>query len=1059
MINSFDINAILNSKIEELKNAEPTAKKVNALFKSLADSIESIFETMYNSYIDTDSVRRYVSNVNYMVGSSGIGKITSSFAELGTSLSDKNLQNGVQNFHKVKDTIMLIIQDFASINGEIKKYLIQEKTEATETADEIGTKIQNPTNIISVLFKGISDIVKTIASTGTTLITLPIKAKIFKYAVRSLKGIVASISKVVDDNKKDDLSKKIAILTNAIDMIGNIGKNVLVMAISLTLAVPVLLTALPAIVLLKGVMLGLKWLSKSFDDKVVKNITSFTSAMKNIAISLVAVALAFAALTLIVSDGSILAGAAKFILSIALLCTSIALIVKTGINKDVKSFSISMLALSGALLTTVASLILISYLENEIEWNALIQLGAVLLGLVVLTVLVSKVSKNALKGVLALVAMVGAMVLLAVSLQFISLLLNDIDIVPLLIIFGSLAILSVTLVLISKFSSNILKGVLALILITASLYIVALTINKMMDVAEGITLENTLSFFGVLTAMVGSVIALGALISMPPVLLFTAVGSVTLLALAGVFIAVAHSIKKMNEIAEGMKNTDTISIMSDAIKSMISKIAEISLKDLAKASIAGKALTPFLLMIGLLGSTMASIANLTMPIEFDENGKPIGFKQMGEDDFKKVSANVEYMIDTLKVAIDNIGQIGDTKISNAKEISAMLTDILSPISAMVSVISNMANLKFATKWDKDGNPIEYEQLTDTKLSQVKANVALIVDTMVNAIASLSDKISVDEAQNKSIIMTLMGTCVEPVAGMVKTISDVAQGRIATEWDKDGNPTNWVSFSDIDFNKVSANIQSCLTSYVNALKNSGLEDDSSFFGEDGPLAKAKKGIALIAEVTEPVSLMVDAVLKTQESASKYDLTKLAFKDVLAQYKEGMKVFEDVDADSIKDTIQAYSSFNTTLDKILKIDEKAVKNNKEFVDNNVKLLDKINTLKVDNIKGVTDMFAKMADFSKTINGNFSKLAEAFSEELIKALNKLSDAIQGGFDTKVSVSTPAVSSSSPVQNVKSAIKPEDINNIIKSINDLKDVLQKPIQVTNNPTKPLIVANRNML
>ena len=40
MINSFDINAILNSKIEELKNAEPTAKKVNALFKSLTDSIE-----------------------------------------------------------------------------------------------------------------------------------------------------------------------------------------------------------------------------------------------------------------------------------------------------------------------------------------------------------------------------------------------------------------------------------------------------------------------------------------------------------------------------------------------------------------------------------------------------------------------------------------------------------------------------------------------------------------------------------------------------------------------------------------------------------------------------------------------------------------------------------------------------------------------------------------------------------------------------------------------------------------------------------------------------------
>ena len=423
---------------------------------------------------------------------------------------------------------------------------------------------------------------------------------------------------------------------------------------------------------MKGVMTGLKWLSKSFDDKAVKNITSFTSAMKNIAISLVSVALAFAALTFIVSDGSILAGAAKFILSIALLCTSIALIVKTGINKDVKSFSISMLALSGALLTTVASLILLSYMEKEIEWSALIQLSVILLGLVGLTILVNKVSKNALKGVLALVAMVGAMPLLAVSLLFISFLLDDIDIVPLLIIFGSLAILSVTLILISKFSSNILKGVLALILITASLYIVALTINKMMDVAEGITLENTLSFFGVLTAMVGSVIALGALISMPPVLLFTAVGSVTLLALVGVFIAVAHSIKKMNEIIDDV-NTDTITIMSNTIKSMISAISGISLTDLAKAGIAGAALTPFLLMIGLLGFTMASIAKLTMPIEFDENGKPIGFKQMGPDDFAMVSTNVEYMINTLTGAIDKIGQIGGMQMLKATAMSAMMT--------------------------------------------------------------------------------------------------------------------------------------------------------------------------------------------------------------------------------------------------------------------------------------------------------------------------------------------------------------------------------------------------
>lgn len=1044
MINSFDINAIVDSKIKELKTAQPKLKLLTSTLKDIVEAIDNAILDIKNKIVDDKSMKVVRNNIAKLMGKSGIGGIIE-------QLSTMSYSKIVSRFNE--ETMMLF--------DSLHKFIGNAESISPEKISENMSGVNMLLRYIKSTFKKLSTVA--VMSVGALAGVAGISA-----VVVAITGALTYMSILIPISFVASKSAKYLAMT--FTDIKTLAKDIFKASFIAKRAYKGLTVINPMLRLIKE---SLNTISKIKDDDVSHAMDVLFGGRKFFGLSserkggMFQVVNALYELGLLICKlGLIAVLASAGITAAKLIIGGIGTIAKTvmRINKTLKltkliSFKLKMSLLISSLTAIITSTIILGA-ASVLAIPAVLIVTGFMLGFWLLTVVIRQIGKHFLatfKGVTAIILTSIALIGVAASLMMASTLLADVDFAAILLTIGSIVVLSVMMILIGKFAADVLKGTLALILITASLYIVALTIKEMMDVAEGITLENTLSFFGVLTAMVGSVIALGALISMPPVLLFTAVGSVTLLALAGVFIAVAHSIKKMNEAADGM-NTDTISIMSDAIKSMISTIAGISLKDLAKAGIAGAALTPFLLMIGLLGSTMASIAKLTMPIEFDEKGKPIGFKQMSPDDFAMVSTNVEYMIDTLTGAIDKISQIGSMQMLKATAMSAMMTIILLPISAMVSVISSMANLKFATKCDKDGNPIEYEELTPDKLSQVKDNVALIVDTMVNAIAGLSDKISIGEALKNSIILTLMGTCVEPVAGMVKTISDVAQGRIATEWDKDGNPTNWVSFSDIDFNKVSANIQSCLTSYVNALKNSGLEDDSSFFGEDGPLAKAKKGIALIAEVTEPVSLMVDAVLKTQESASKYDLTKLAFKDVLAQYKEGMKVFEDVDADSIKATIQAYSSFNTTLDKILKIDEKAVKNNKEFVDNNIKLLDKINTLKVDNIKGVTDMFAKMADFSKTINGNFTKLAEAFSEELIEALNKLSDAIQGGFDTKVSVSTPAISSSAPVQNVKSAIKPEDINNIIKSINDLKDVLQKPIQVTNNPTKPLIVANRNI-
>jgi hypothetical protein len=63
-----------------------------------------------------------------------------------------------------------------------------------------------------------------------------------------------------------------------------------------------------------------------------------------------------------------------------------------------------------------------------------------------------------------------------------------------------------------------------------------------------------------------------------------------------------------------------------------------------------------------------------------------------------------------------------------------------------------------------------------------------------------------------------------------------------------------------------------------------------------------------------------------------------------------------------------------------------------DNFVRFIDKANSIDVEKIKTVRDLFAEMTEFSRSVKGNFEKLADVLSEKLVKVLEKLSDTMQG-------------------------------------------------------------------
>ena len=100
----------------------------------------------------------------------------------------------------------------------------------------------------------------------------------------------------------------------------------------------------------------------------------------------------------------------------------------------------------------------------------------------------------------------------------------------------------------------------------------------------------------------------------------------------------------------------------------------------------------------------------------------------------------------------------------------------------------------------------------------------------------------------------------------------------------------------------------------------------------------------------------------------------------------------------------------------IDEKVVKNNENITDNYIKFVDKINTTDIKKLETSVNLFSKMADFSKSINGNFEKLAESINEDLMPVLEELKETlnkIPDKIDTNAASVSQSVAATAGIQN----------------------------------------------
>lgn len=229
-------------------------------------------------------------------------------------------------------------------------------------------------------------------------------------------------------------------------------------------------------------------------------------------------------------------------------------------------------------------------------------------------------------------------------------------------------------------------------------------------------------------------------------------------------------------------------------------------------------------MISAIASGISSFANWQVADAWDENGNPTHYKQMSNAYIEDAIRNIQTILEVLPQSIIELAKDPRfAELIDGRERKSPMTKTLNAcmkvggmISSIAEGIQAMANLKFISKYDENGNPIEYTALTTEMLKKAASNIVTVLSTVMNEIIKQSDKIDESPKKTKKTFDALVsvGDIISSVANGVAAMADLK----FPVYDKDGNVLNYISLANGELDKVGDNIGQLISGITKALVN-------------------------------------------------------------------------------------------------------------------------------------------------------------------------------------------------------------------------------------------------
>ena len=543
---------------------------------------------------------------------------------------------------------------------------------------------------------------------------------------------------------------------------------------------------------------------------------------------------------------------------------------------------------AGAILMVAVAIFLAKLLigpvdaENALQtFGVLVVLGAV----AVVFALAGFGEKFIKKGAIAMMFAGGAMIVIAIGVYAMKLAIDGLS-------WGNLGMMAAVIVGlavamgvagIGPVPLSIALGSAAMALAGIALLPIALGVAALAKATENLTTDKVLVMGGVIAGLAIAMAAAG--LAAPFILIGSAAMlvagvatvaiSLGLLAISKIDFAALGSIDKkgnkpFNWSGEkgffGGKKTN-FEVAMDAIADGIS---------LGPVSVAGIAMgAPMLLLAG------AALVGIVAGIR--------AFTNIAQDaDLPKLKENVRFIVSGLA---DTFAEVGKKYKGGGASLVSMLTGstkgqsvVAMGISAVGGMgkaltsiamgVQSMANLKFPTGFDKDGNPTGYETISiGTVVPGLIANTQALVSGLSSVFAEVGKSDAAQgstwfssSAYEKGInVVKKMG---EPLYNLANGVQAMANLKFPTGYDKDGNPTGFKSIGNVDslVKKLSANTKALIKGLAGVFEEvgkSGIGEDGGWFSS----SSFEKGVEIALQLGEPYTTLASVVDNVVKITSK------------------------------------------------------------------------------------------------------------------------------------------------------------------------------------------------
>lgn len=293
-----------------------------------------------------------------------------------------------------------------------------------------------------------------------------------------------------------------------------------------------------------------------------------------------------------------------------------------------------------------------------------------------------------------------------------------------------------------------------------------------------------------------------------------------------------------------------------------------------------------------LSEGIANIAKLQIPIAWNENGNPIGYRQLNTSDFTKAAAGVQIILSNIAQSIlDTYNTVGGEfeKFNGGKNIfddmdedgifmrtftaSFKMSELIGSVG---KAVGDIAKMQIPIAWDpKTGNVTQYETLTTKHFTDMGTGISTILGAVFQAIAGLytadwaldGDKNIFDAVASDTWYAGILGSkdpspfekvlgfsfkVSELIANVGKNIKDLALLQIP-KYGKKGKDLAIIGYEKLtptDFQQMGENVGKILTATLLAIGKIKVKDEGAL----------KTTLEALTPVSQLISDSADGIVK-------------------------------------------------------------------------------------------------------------------------------------------------------------------------------------------------------